>query len=58
MDPKDITRVSSELNKVKSAFEAWRSNKTKEAAFPRICGNRQLHFTPNTASAKSPPHFP
>ena len=53
MDPKDITGVSSELNKVKSAFEAWRSIKTKGSRIPKgFVETGQLHFTPSVASAK------
>ena len=47
MDQKDITGVSSELNKVKSAFEAWRSIKTKGSRIPQDLWEQAIALYPN-----------
>jgi len=52
MDPKDITRVSSELNKVKSAFEAWRSTKTKGSRIPKDLWKQAIALYPKYSVGK------
>lgn len=52
MDPKDITRVSSELNEVKSAFEVWRSTKTKGTRIPQDLWEQAIALYPKFSISK------
>ena len=52
MDTKDITGVSSELNKVKSSFEAWRTTKTKGSRIPQDLWKQAIALYPKCSIGK------
>lgn len=52
MDPKDTTEVSSELYKVKSAFEAWRNTKTKGSRIPQDLWEQAIALYPKYSIGK------
>lgn len=52
MDPKNITGVSSDLNKVKSAFEAWRKTKTKGSRIPQDLWKQAIALYPKFSIGK------
>jgi hypothetical protein len=52
MDQKDITEISPELNKVKSAFEAWRSTKTKGSRIPQDLWEKAIALYPKFSIGK------
>jgi hypothetical protein len=52
MDQKSITGISSELNKVKSAFEAWRSTKTKGSRIPLDLWEQAIALYPKCSIGK------
>jgi len=52
MDQKNITGVSSDLNKVKSAFEAWRKTKTKGSSIPQDLWKQAIALYPKFSIGK------